>query len=577
MIVSDRRPEMTLCPPDWPWLAKGEAVERRHVADRRQRRRGARPGRLRRCGVRPDDVLLVAAGDERGGAITIDHCPPERATGADGRRRPGDRVPRDPPPLGPAGSFVFVLSDFLVETPSPPGSARSTAGWDVVPVVIQDPVWEQSFPQLDGIVAPVAATGGRTRLVRMRRGESARWRQEPRAAAASACSRGFASLGIEPVLVASTDHGAAVRRRSSTGRPSVEPPGAGSACMRRALLIVVVVAAVVLVGVAVGPDLDLLATDRHRRGQAGADRSWSTARVEPRRSRLRRADRRHRRRRRRPPHGRPRRPFGSTRTSGSTSRSVRGRSNERHAAGGSTFTYRYRLQCLGKAASRSAPAGGRPSRSVASATSIADATRRTFTEIDWPAYQRDGSRRRRGRRANRLARVRPRVVPEPTYRVDPVDVAVGLLLLAAAIAVAGGWLGWRLLRVEREIDVDEAIVARRSPLELALEAANTASESGDAVTAKVALERVARELTGAGEPSIAAQARSLAWSPNGSLSARHGRTEASRRRCRRPDRSGHEHDLAETTARCRRRPRTSSAVSIAARGGCGCCSRRLRS
>ena len=70
--------------------------------------------------------------------------------------------------------------------------------------MIQDPVWEQSFPQLDGIVAPVAAPGGRTRLVRMRRGESARWRQlhEERR---EQLLGGFESLGIEPVLVNSTE------------------------------------------------------------------------------------------------------------------------------------------------------------------------------------------------------------------------------------------------------------------------------------------------------------------------------------------------------------------------------------
>src|SRR6188472_2214135 len=42
----------------------------------------------------------------------------------------------------PPGTFVFLLSDFL----PPPASSRLhlalAAGWDVVPVVIQDPVWE---------------------------------------------------------------------------------------------------------------------------------------------------------------------------------------------------------------------------------------------------------------------------------------------------------------------------------------------------------------------------------------------------------------------------------------------------
>ena len=28
--------------------------------------------------------------------------------------------------------------------------------WDVVPVVIQDPTWEQSFPDVGGVVVPIA-------------------------------------------------------------------------------------------------------------------------------------------------------------------------------------------------------------------------------------------------------------------------------------------------------------------------------------------------------------------------------------------------------------------------------------
>jgi len=46
----------------------------------------------------------------------------------------------------PAGSFVFVLSDFLAPPSSETWRTAVDCGWDVVPVLIQDPVWEQSFP-----------------------------------------------------------------------------------------------------------------------------------------------------------------------------------------------------------------------------------------------------------------------------------------------------------------------------------------------------------------------------------------------------------------------------------------------
>ena len=53
------------------------------------------------------------------------------------------------------GTFVFLLSDFI---PAPSHEMWLTAiehRWDLVPVVLQDPTWEQSFPDVDGIVVPL--------------------------------------------------------------------------------------------------------------------------------------------------------------------------------------------------------------------------------------------------------------------------------------------------------------------------------------------------------------------------------------------------------------------------------------
>src|SRR5262249_29878216 len=61
----------------------------------------------------------------------------------------------------PAGSFVFVVSDFLADPPSRDEWAAATAhGWDVVAVIVQDPVWEQSFPLLGGVLVPVSDAEG---------------------------------------------------------------------------------------------------------------------------------------------------------------------------------------------------------------------------------------------------------------------------------------------------------------------------------------------------------------------------------------------------------------------------------
>jgi uncharacterized protein (DUF58 family) len=104
----------------------------------------------------------------------------------------------------PSASFVFVLSDFLVAPALEAWEDAIDRGWDVVPVVIQDPIWEQSFPQIDGVVVPLASTSGRTRLVRLRSGESAA-RREQHEARRERLLDDLDSLGIEPVLVSSDE------------------------------------------------------------------------------------------------------------------------------------------------------------------------------------------------------------------------------------------------------------------------------------------------------------------------------------------------------------------------------------
>src|SRR5262249_51036880 len=47
-----------------------------------------------------------------------------------------------------SGTFVFVVSDFLVPPPHDVWLDAAARGWDVVPVIVQDPVWEQSFPDV---------------------------------------------------------------------------------------------------------------------------------------------------------------------------------------------------------------------------------------------------------------------------------------------------------------------------------------------------------------------------------------------------------------------------------------------
>src|SRR5581483_11463760 len=103
----------------------------------------------------------------------------------------------------PAGTFVFVCSDFLAP-PEPAWWARALAfRWDAVPVILQDPVWEQSFPLVDRLMVPFADPAtGRVRPVRLRRGE-AEARRRANEARLSGLRSELRELGLEPVVVGS--------------------------------------------------------------------------------------------------------------------------------------------------------------------------------------------------------------------------------------------------------------------------------------------------------------------------------------------------------------------------------------
>jgi uncharacterized protein (DUF58 family) len=72
----------------------------------------------------------------------------------------------------PGGTFIFCCSDFL-EVPSQRALAMIVdSEWELVPVVVQDPLWEQSYPEAAGEVAlPVSDEAGRFRLLRQSRAE----------------------------------------------------------------------------------------------------------------------------------------------------------------------------------------------------------------------------------------------------------------------------------------------------------------------------------------------------------------------------------------------------------------------
>lgn len=215
VLIVDRRPEMSLYPADSPWLSKVDAV--RNVVD----------------------LLVVSAVNQRGLVGYLDFAshddenesgqpywrPPRAQSGfwqgnlvesmhrnlAGGFDGPADGLDRSLDFLSvlagtvPTGSFVFVVSDFL-QPPSPTSwSGAIDRGWDVVGVVVQDPVWEQSFPPIGGVVTPFAeARGPGLQYVRLSAREAAERREANRARLARVESD-LTRLGLDMILVSESD------------------------------------------------------------------------------------------------------------------------------------------------------------------------------------------------------------------------------------------------------------------------------------------------------------------------------------------------------------------------------------
>jgi len=198
VVLCDRRPSMSTFGDEWPWLRKPEAI--------------------RRAATVIGDSAVAARGllgyfDEGDGNA---YWHPPRSTHELGPvdvertfEAPADTLARG---LGflieqrrdlPAGTFVFVLSDFL-ELPEQDEWLRAIERrWELVPVVIQDPVWEQSFPDVAGSVVPFGdPETGRVRLVRFSERDATARRDENEARLRDLL-RALRALDMDPVLVSS--------------------------------------------------------------------------------------------------------------------------------------------------------------------------------------------------------------------------------------------------------------------------------------------------------------------------------------------------------------------------------------
>jgi uncharacterized protein (DUF58 family) len=199
VVLADRRPSMSVFSEDWPWLSKPAALREatRLIGDSAVAARG----------------LLGYLDETDGGSRWL---PPRSSHLYELRDDDAFTAPADTLERGlrhlveqrrdlPAGSFVFVVSDFLAPPPRAAWLRALERRWEIVPVVVQDPVWEQSFPEIGGAVVPFADPGtGAVTLVRIPAAECAE-RREANERRHAELVRGLRSLDLDPVVVSSHD------------------------------------------------------------------------------------------------------------------------------------------------------------------------------------------------------------------------------------------------------------------------------------------------------------------------------------------------------------------------------------
>lgn len=204
VVVADRRPELSFYAPPLPWLDKAAAMRTTiEIVLASAAQAGGFVGYIDYADGEP--YWLPPRGERR-----LAHVREERLDTA-GWGAPADGVERSLEHLFEhrrnvaAGSFVFVLSDFL-EPPSRETWLTAVEHlWDVIPVVIQDPTWEQSFPDVSGIVVPLRdPRTGRVTHVRLTKQEAAT-RKRAHEERLLALLDELVLLDLDPVLISSND------------------------------------------------------------------------------------------------------------------------------------------------------------------------------------------------------------------------------------------------------------------------------------------------------------------------------------------------------------------------------------
>ena len=210
VVFCDLRPSMSLYRAPFPWLDKAAVVRSAVevvVASAEAAnaavayldlagagRRGGEPYWLA-----PSGRAVLERIEARQGELTVFDAP------GDGLTRGLDFLGRFRSELS-SGTFVFVISDFLdAQLREASWLTAAARRWELVPVVVQDPVWEQSFPDVGPLVLPLADPEGGTALEPRVSRREARARRDANERRRGELLAWFTALGLDPVLLDSDD------------------------------------------------------------------------------------------------------------------------------------------------------------------------------------------------------------------------------------------------------------------------------------------------------------------------------------------------------------------------------------
>jgi hypothetical protein len=206
VVIVDRSPAMALYPPGFPWLSKPAAMEAAValIAESTVRARGL-VGYLDWANGEEEPFWRAPSSQAEVHAVREQHvkwphwnAPPDNVNEA-------LRWLQQLRGILTAGNLLFVVSDFLSEPDEEAWTRALERRWDLVPVVIQDPVWEASFPLVGPVTLPVADPAtGRVQPVRVSRRE-ARARRTHNEERRARLLEWFLVFGLDPVIVETSD------------------------------------------------------------------------------------------------------------------------------------------------------------------------------------------------------------------------------------------------------------------------------------------------------------------------------------------------------------------------------------